>query len=83
MYSHIVKNTHRRQNKLLTPFLYFMVEVAGFWILISLWQVSFNIVEWSALATGMLCFVSFPFFLKMLEIYRRKTDEKTRVLYYM
>ena len=77
MFYAIKTKGHSRRKRVFVPFIYFMTEVAGIWFLISFWQLTFNISHWSMLATVAIGIVSFPFALKMIDIYNRTTDEAT------
>ena len=43
-------NQERRHKHYITPIIYFLAEVSFIWIILSVVEISFNIVEWRALA---------------------------------
>jgi len=77
MYSVNAKKGHSRKKRRFVPLIYFMTEVAGIWFLISFWQLTFNISNWSILAIVAIGIVSFPFAVRMIDVYNRATDEGT------
>ena len=75
MFSATKRKGHSRKKRRFAPFVYFMAEMAGIWFLISFWQLTFNISNWSMLATVAIGIVSFPFAVRMIDVYKRTTDE--------
>ena len=77
MYSATRTKGHSRKKRRFVPFIYFATEVVGIWFLISFWQLTFNISNWSILAIFAIAIVSFQFALRMIDVYYRTTDEGT------
>ena len=64
----------RRRKRVFIPFIYFLLEVVAIWLVLSLFQVSFNVKSWSIFSMAIFAGVTLYSLSKMLTVYKRQRD---------
>ena len=69
-------NQERRRKHYITPIIYFLAEVSFIWIILSVVEISFNIVEWNRWAVVALAVVAVYPAYKTVKIFIRQKNYK-------
>ena len=69
-----LRTDERRRKRMFIPLIHFMAEVAVAWLILTLIQLNFNILEWSIWSILIFMLVISYSALKTVHVYERQKD---------
>ena len=80
-FSNTIEVKNRRRKRLIAPTLYFILEIGIIWLLISLFEMSFDMKEWLILSIVFFSGGTFSRLIKTINIYKRQKEFSDPFLY--
>lgn len=71
-----LKDNERREKRLIVPIIYLLAEITVFWLVLSLIQLKFDLLEWSVWAIIIFILGIVYSIIKTVHIYERQKDYK-------
>jgi len=69
-----VRDSERRKKRLIAPMFYFLTEMTLVWLVLSLIQLEFSVLEWSTWAIIIFFVIIIYSIAKTIHIYQRQKD---------
>ncbi len=69
-----IRTGERRRKRVFIPIIYFIAEVTVAWLVLTLVQLNFNILEWSVWSIVLFVMVVSYSVLKTVHVYERQKD---------
>ena len=69
-----IRTVERRRKRIFIPIVYFMAEVTAVWLVLTLIELNFNILEWSIWTILVFILVLSYSALKTVHVYNRQKD---------
>jgi len=80
-FSDTIEIENRRRKRLIVPTLYFILEIGIIWLLISLFEMSFDIKEWLIISIVFFAGGTFGRLVKTINVYKRQKEFSDPFLY--
>jgi len=69
-----VREGERRRKRMVIPIIYFLAEVVLFWLIFTLIEMNFNVIQWSLYSIAIFVVGLFYSIFKTVHIYRRQKE---------